>query len=82
MSVFAQGPNNSDTYYQNADGKKGSALKTALAGIIKKHKTLSYTPDVWEGIYWRFHYLDQARFGGKYNKWQGGQHASELSRHL
>ena len=50
MSVFAQGPNNSNTYYQNADGKKGSALKTALAGIIKKHKTLSYTPDVWEGI--------------------------------
>ena len=50
MGVFAQGPNNSDTYYQNADGKKGSALKTALAGIIKKHKTLSYTPDVWEGI--------------------------------
>ena len=50
MSVFAQGPNNSDTYYQNADGKKGSALKTALARIIKKHKTLSYTPDVWEGI--------------------------------
>lgn len=37
-------------------------------------------PEMWEGIYWRFHYLDQARFGGKYNKWQGGQHASELSR--
>lgn len=37
-------------------------------------------PDMWEGIYWRFHYLDQARFGGLYNKFQGGQHGSELSR--
>ena len=34
LSALAQGPNNSGTYYQNADGKKGSALKTALCGII------------------------------------------------
>ena len=33
---FAQGPNDSKTYYKNADGKKGSALKTALYGIISK----------------------------------------------
>ena len=29
-------------------------------------------PDMWEGIYWRFHYLDQARNDGK--------HAIELAR--
>ena len=31
---WAQGPNNSGTYYKNADGKKGAELKTALCGII------------------------------------------------
>ncbi|MGM9723767.1 MAG: hypothetical protein ACI3YG_06710 [Prevotella sp.] len=30
--LFAQGPNNSGTYYQAADGKKGKSLKTALWG--------------------------------------------------
>lgn len=37
-------------------------------------------PDFWEGIFWRYHYLQQARFGGIYNSFKGGQHASELSR--
>ena len=31
---WAQGPNNSGTYYQAADGKKGAELKTALCGVI------------------------------------------------
>lgn len=35
VQMFAQGPNNSGTYYQSADGKKGSALKTALWSVIK-----------------------------------------------
>ena len=43
MSSWAQGPNDSGTYYENADGKKGEALKTALYSIIKNHKTLSYS---------------------------------------
>ena len=30
LSLFAQGPNNTGTYYQNANGKKGKALKTAM----------------------------------------------------
>ena len=42
-ATWAQGPNNSGTYYQTADGKKGEALKTALFGIIKNHTTLSYS---------------------------------------
>ena len=33
-SLYAQGPNNSGTYYQAAEGKKGAELKTALSGII------------------------------------------------
>lgn len=40
--TWAQGPNNSGTYYQKANGTKGSSLKTALAGIIRTHTTLSY----------------------------------------
>lgn len=33
-SSYAQGPNDSGDYYQNADGKKGAVLKTALCGIV------------------------------------------------
>lgn len=37
-------------------------------------------PECWEGVYWRFHYLEQARNGGLYNKFQGGNHCAELAR--
>lgn len=46
LSLFAQGPNDSGTYYQEADGLKGQALKTAMFNIIKSHKVLSYD-DLW-----------------------------------
>lgn len=39
---WAQGPNNSGTYYSKADAKKGSALKTALAEIIGNPQVTSY----------------------------------------
>lgn len=42
LSIFAQGPNNSGTYYKNADGLKGKALKTAMFKIIQSHKELTY----------------------------------------
>ena len=42
LQLFAQGPNNSGTYYQAANGRKGAALKTALYTIISKHTTISY----------------------------------------
>ena len=32
--VYAQGPNDSGTYYAAAEGKKGAALKTSLCGVI------------------------------------------------
>lgn len=41
--AIAQGPNNSGTYYRNASGTKGSALKTALYEIINKHTTIGYS---------------------------------------
>lgn len=37
-------------------------------------------PEVWEGIYWRFHYIDQMRNGGLYNDFKGGNHGAELAR--
>ena len=49
LSLFAQGPNNSGTYYQAADGRKGQALKTAMFNIIKSHKVLSYD-DLWNAF--------------------------------
>ena len=46
LGVFAQGPNGSGSYYKNADGKKGSALKTALYSIIsKKTSGVGYSYD-------------------------------------
>ena len=41
-NCFAQGPNDSGTYYQNADGKKGVALKTALCAVINPHTQRTY----------------------------------------
>lgn len=35
LPAFAQGPNNTEYYYVSANGKSGSALKTALFKIIK-----------------------------------------------
>lgn len=37
-------------------------------------------PETWEGIYSRFHYLEQARRGGLFNNFKGGQHCIELAR--
>ena len=49
----------------------------------KKKKRASRTegfPEIWEATYWRFHYIDQARNGGLYNNFEGGNHAVELSK--
>ena len=47
VRMFAQGPGNSGTYYRQADGKKGSELKTALWSVIKDHTQRSYK-QLWE----------------------------------
>ena len=49
-AVFSQGPNDTGTYYQAADGKKGEELKTALFQIVSPHTVQSYTPGVWNAI--------------------------------
>ena len=41
-TVWAQGPNNTGTYYQAANGKSGQNLRTALATIIANPKVVSY----------------------------------------
>ena len=49
-SAWAQGPNETGTYYQAADGKKAQELKTALFGIISPHTIQTYTYGVWDAI--------------------------------
>lgn len=46
IAINAAGPNGSGTYYKNADGKKGAALKTALCAIIYNRTELTYN-DLW-----------------------------------
>ena len=46
FNAYAQGPNDSGTYYQAADGKKGAELKTALCGIIYNRTERTYN-DLW-----------------------------------
>ena len=51
-------------------------------GNIKKSKRadrVEALPECWEGIYWRFHCMDQASNGGLYNDFIGGQHMAELA---
>lgn len=42
FNAYAQGPNDSGTYYQAADGKKGAELKTALCAIIYSRRERTY----------------------------------------
>ena len=45
----------------------------------KKADRVKDIPEVWEGIYWRFHCIDQAENGGKYNDFLGGENFAELA---
>lgn len=62
-NVWAQGPNNSGTYYQSANGKKGAALKTAFFNIIKNHTDIGY-----DGLIEAYHKAD-TRADGKLRDW-------------
>ena len=37
-------------------------------------------PECWEGNYFMFHYIEQARNGGIYNDFLGGQHCVEIAK--
>lgn len=56
--------------YKDKDGKKRKS---------KRADRVEALPECWEGIYWRFHCLDQASNGGLYNNFGGGQHMAELA---
>ena len=45
----------------------------------KKADRVTAFGDTWEGIYWRFHYMQQGRDGGKYNNFEGANHGAELA---
>lgn len=50
LTVWAQGPNETGTYYQTADGKKAEELKSALFAVISPHTIQTYTPGVWNAV--------------------------------
>lgn len=56
--------------YKDKNGKKKKS---------KRADRVEGLPECWEGIYWRFHCLDQASNGGLYNNFEGGQHMAELA---
>lgn len=56
--------------YKDKNGKKRRS---------KRADRVEALPECWEGIYWRFHCLDQASNGGLYNNFEGGQHMAELA---
>lgn len=64
-------------YFLNYSPIKLTEIREGNSKIGDRVKGL---PKVWEGIYWRFHYLHQARNGGKYNEFIGGNHCAELAK--
>ena len=56
--------------YKDKNGKKRKS---------KRADRVEALPECWEGIYWRFHCMDQALNGGLYNNFEGGQHMAELA---
>ena len=62
-SAWAQGPNNSGTYYQSANGLKGKSLKTKLGTIINPHTNVGY-----DGLFQAYEKTDK-RADGKVRDW-------------
>ena len=58
----------------------GPIILSKIRKGTKKADRVFDFPEVWEGVYWRFHYVDQARNGGLYNEFLGGNHGAELAR--
>lgn len=57
----------------------GRMIISKIRKGTKQADRIETFPEVWEGVYWRFHYMDQARNGGMYNDYQGGNHCAELA---
>lgn len=45
----------------------------------KRAERIVDMPEVWDGVYLRFHYMNQAKYGGMYNNYEGGQHGGEIA---
>lgn len=54
-------------------------MLSKIIGNTKRANRVEDFPEFWEGIYWRFHYMEQAANGGLYNGFEGGQHCAELA---
>lgn len=86
----AQGPHNSGTYYQQADGQQGAALKSALCGIIRNHTVRSYG-DLWtdfqktdrrpDGHVWDMYSgVTNYTFGADQNRGTNGKEGTNYNR--
>lgn len=53
-------------------------LSKIIAGTKRANRVEDF-PEFWEGIYLRFHYMEQAANGGLYNNFEGGEHCAELA---
>lgn len=53
--------------------------KKDAKGQSKKSNRVVDFPRVWEGVYWRYHYIEQAQNGGLFNNWEGGEGGCEIS---
>ena len=62
LLVSAEAPNGSGTYYQNANGKKGAQLKTALCGILWETR---YNPALSYNELWTAFHTTDVRSDGK-----------------
>lgn len=54
-------------------------MLSAITKGTKQANRVYDFPEFWEGVYWRFHYMYQGYYGGKYNDFIGGNHGAELS---
>ena len=55
-------------------------IQTKIREGTKQGDRIVDFPESWEGVYLWFHYLHQARNGGLYNKWEGGQHGGQIAK--
>lgn len=55
-------------------------IQTKIKKGTKIGERVTDLPEVWEGVYWRFHYMHQARFGGLYDDFKGAHHGCEIAR--
>lgn len=51
---------------------------TKITGKSKKGERIIDFPEMWEGIYYRYHYIEQAQHGGIFNP-SGGNNGCEIS---